>query len=58
MDRPDLVGRAFEVKLKHLADIKSKLFGKCACIMYVIEYQPRGVVNAHIIVKYEGASYS
>lgn len=57
MDRPDLVGRVFKVKLKNLlADLKSKLFGKCAYIMYVIEYQARGVVHAHIIVKYEGAS--
>ncbi|CAM9816892.1 unnamed protein product [Laminaria digitata] len=57
MDRPDLVDRVFKVKLKHLlADQKSKLFGKCAYLMYVIEYQARGVVHAHIIVKYEEES--
>lgn len=56
MDRPDLVDRVFTIKLKHLlANLMSNLFGKCAYIMYVIEYQARGVVHAHIIVKYEGA---
>ncbi|CAM9911239.1 unnamed protein product [Ectocarpus sp. 13 AM-2016] len=51
MDRPDLVNRVFKVKLKHLlADLKSpSIFGKCQYMMYVIEYQARGVVHAHII---------
>ena len=56
MDRPGLVDRVFKVKLKPLlADLKSKLFGKCVYLLYVIEYQARGVVHGHIIVKYERA---
>lgn len=56
MDRPDLVDRVFKATLKHLlADLKST-FSECTYIMYIIECQARGVVHAHIIVKYEGAS--
>ena len=55
MDRPDLVNRVFKMKLRsHLADVKSNLFGKMHYMLYVIEYQGRGCVHAHIIIKFEG----
>lgn len=38
-----------------LADIKSNFFGNMQDMMYVIEYQGRGVMHAHII-KYDGQS--
>lgn len=57
MDRPDLINRVFKVKLKALlAAFKSKLFGKMQYMMYVTEYQGRGVVHAHIIIKHPGQS--
>ena len=54
MDRPDLISRAFKVKLKHLlADLRQGLFGrKGKFMMHVIEWQAKGVVHAHIIVMY------
>ena len=39
-----------------LADLKSNLFGKMHYMLYVIEYQGRGCVHAHIIIKFEGLS--
>ncbi|CAN0552049.1 unnamed protein product, partial [Laminaria digitata] len=58
MDRPDLVNRVFKMKLRFLlADLKNNLFGKMHYYMlYVIEYQGRGCVHAHIIIKFEGPS--
>ncbi|CAN0374873.1 unnamed protein product, partial [Laminaria digitata] len=57
MDRPDLVNRVFNVQLRALlSDLKSKLFDIMQYMMYVIEYQGRGVVHAHIIIKYHGQS--
>ena len=54
MDRTDLVNRVFKMKLRFLlADLKSNLFGY---MLYVIEYQGRGCVHAHIIIKFEGPS--
>ena len=57
MDRPDLVSRVFKMKLRSLlADLKSNLFGKMHYMLYAIEYQGRGCVHAHIIIKFEGLS--
>ncbi|CAL8141391.1 unnamed protein product [Orchesella dallaii] len=52
--RPDLVARVFNLKLKELLeDIKSKnkfLFGEVLAIIYVIEFQKRGLPHAHILI--------
>ena len=55
MDRPDLVNRVFKIKLRELLkDLKSNVFTKQLYGMYVCEYQARGLVHAHIIVKFDG----
>ena len=57
IDRPDLVNRAFKIRLKELLkDLKSKVFGEQAYIMHVIEYQGRGLVHAHIVIAFKGDS--
>ncbi|CAN0357166.1 unnamed protein product, partial [Ectocarpus sp. 13 AM-2016] len=57
MDRPDLVNRVFKIKFKDLlADLKKKVVGKQLYAMHVIEYQARGLVHAHIIIKFKGQS--
>ncbi|CAM9630373.1 unnamed protein product [Ectocarpus sp. 13 AM-2016] len=54
MERPDLISRAFNVRLKSLlAELRNGLFGKAAFILHVIEWQGRGLVHAHIIVRYD-----
>ena len=55
MDRPDLVNRVFKIKLRELLKyLKSTVFTKQLYGMYVCEYQARGLVHAHIIVKFDG----
>ena len=55
MDRPDLVNRVFKIKLRELLkDLKSNVFTKQLYGIYVCGYQARGLVHAHIIVKFEG----
>lgn len=55
MDRPDLVNRVFKIKLRELLkDLKSKVFNKQTYALYVCEYQARGLVHAHIIIKFDG----
>ncbi|CAL4998052.1 unnamed protein product [Urochloa decumbens] len=51
-DRPDIVDRVFELKLKELMnDIKiEKWFGQTIAIVYTIEFQKRGLPHAHILV--------
>ncbi|UYV75635.1 hypothetical protein LAZ67_13000809 [Cordylochernes scorpioides] len=50
--RPDLVARAFNLKLKELLkEIKSGLFGKLTAMVHVIEFQKRGLPHAHILIK-------
>ena len=53
VDRPDLTCRVFQLKLKKLiADLKAgKIFGKFVSMLYVIEYQKRGLPHAHIALK-------
>lgn len=50
-DRPDLVTRVFNLKLKEfLNDItKSYVFGKTCSYVYVIEHQKRGLPHAHCL---------
>ncbi|XP_072080874.1 uncharacterized protein [Arachis hypogaea] len=51
-DRPDIVCRAFKVKLDQLIkEIKTKkIFGRVIAVMYTIEFQKRGLLHAHILV--------
>ncbi|XP_021744629.1 uncharacterized protein LOC110710611 [Chenopodium quinoa] len=51
-DRPDIVARIFRAKvlaLKHLIK-KKKVFGEVATMIYVIEFQKRGLPHAHFLI--------
>ncbi|XP_020994900.1 uncharacterized protein LOC107481086 [Arachis duranensis] len=51
-DRPDMVCRAFKVKLDCLIkDIKAnRIFGRVSAVVYTIEFQKRGLPHAHILI--------
>jgi hypothetical protein len=51
-DRPDLVSRAFNLKLKQLIhDLKTcSAFGPIHAYVYVVEFQKRGLPHAHILL--------
>ncbi|OWZ02814.1 Helitron helicase [Phytophthora megakarya] len=51
--RPDLVTRAFKLKLDAIKDVivKNKIFGKVRALTYVIEFQKRGRPRAHMTIK-------
>ncbi len=51
-DRPDLVTRVFKIKLKELInDIHKKhIFERTIARIYVIEFQKRGLLHAHILI--------
>ncbi|XP_057746430.1 uncharacterized protein LOC130965687 [Arachis stenosperma] len=51
-DRPDMVCRAFKVKLdKLIQDIrKNQIFGRVSAVVYTIEFQKRGLPHAHILL--------
>ena len=51
-DRPDLISRVFNMKLKAiLRDIlKENIFGKVLAYLYTIEFQKRGLPHAHILI--------
>ena len=51
-DRPDLVAQVFKMKKDQLIkDIRSrKIFGKVPAMLWVIEFQKRGLPHAHILV--------
>src|ERR1044071_3751634 len=50
-DRPDLISHVFNMKLKAiLKDIlKENIFGKVLAYFYIIEFQKRGLLHAHIL---------
>lgn len=50
--RPDLIVRVFKLKLKSILEeiTQGNLFGPTAGLIYVIEYQKRGLPHAHIVV--------
>uniref|UniRef100_UPI00358E3D22 uncharacterized protein n=1 Tax=Myxine glutinosa TaxID=7769 RepID=UPI00358E3D22 len=50
--RPDLVARVFHLKLKELIDdiTKKHVLGKVRAFLYVVEYQKRGLLHAHILL--------
>ncbi|XP_021740129.1 uncharacterized protein LOC110706516 [Chenopodium quinoa] len=51
-DRPDLVARIFRAKLIALKNKikKDEVFGKVAAMIYVIEFQKRGLPHAHFLL--------
>ena len=51
-DRPDLISRVFNLKLKALINdiLKNGIFGKVEAHIYVIEWQKRGLPHAHILI--------
>ena len=50
--RPDITNRVFKMRLSELVkDIKQKkIFGETISIIYVIEFQKRGLPHAHILI--------
>jgi hypothetical protein len=51
-DRPDIVARVFEVKLRALlADLtEKKVFGEISGYQAIVEWQKRGLPHAHILI--------
>lgn len=51
-DRPDLIARVFNIKLKALINdiIKNQIFGRTIAHIYVVEWQKRGLPHAHILI--------
>ena len=51
-DRPDLVARVFNLKLKELMTdlMKREIFGKTIAHCYAIEFQKRGLPHAHVLI--------
>jgi hypothetical protein len=50
-ERPDILNRVFRIKLNSLLqDLKQSLLGKPRAMIFVIEFQKRGLAHAHILV--------
>ncbi|XP_070025843.1 uncharacterized protein [Nicotiana sylvestris] len=51
-NRPDLISRVFRAKVEELkTDIsKRNIFGKVVAYMYTVEFQKRGLPNAHFLI--------
>jgi hypothetical protein len=51
-DLPHLIARVFKQKLNHLIDDirKGQIFGVVLAIVYVVEFQKRGLPHAHILL--------
>ena len=51
-DRPDIVIRVFRLKVLQLIDliVKKEVFGKVASLIWVIEFQKRGLPHAHMLI--------
>ena len=51
-DRPDLVARVFQAKLKHLMKLLTKdhFLGRSVGLTFVVEFQKRGLPHAHILL--------
>ena len=51
-DRPDIVVRVFDLKLKAMMDeiTKKNVFGETTAFCYTIEFQKRGLPHAHILL--------
>ncbi|XP_017226413.1 uncharacterized protein LOC108202501 isoform X1 [Daucus carota subsp. sativus] len=55
---PDVIARVFHLKLQQLVDdIKKKnYFGTCLGVMYVVEFQKRGLPHVHMLIWLDSAS--
>ena len=53
-DRPDLISRVFNMKLRALLDDinKKSVLGRTVAHVYVVEYQKRGLPHAHILINF------
>nr|GEU50244.1 helicase [Tanacetum cinerariifolium] len=50
-DRPEVGTHVFKLKLTQLLeDLKKKIFGDCRGVIYVIEFQKRGLPHVHILL--------
>ncbi len=51
-DKLTIIARVFKLKLQSILDdiFKKKIFGKVKANMYVIEFQKRGLPDAHILI--------
>src|ERR1044071_1313938 len=51
-DRPDLISRVFNMKLKAIFNdiLKEDIFGKVLAYLYTIEFQKRGLPHAHVLL--------
>ncbi|CAM9250899.1 unnamed protein product, partial [Laminaria digitata] len=57
LDRSDLCNRVFKIKLKSLMhDLTHNLFGIAQYFLSVTEFQKRGLVQGHLVIKFEGLS--
>ncbi|UYV73842.1 hypothetical protein LAZ67_11001095 [Cordylochernes scorpioides] len=55
--RPDLIARAFKLNLEQLLkEINEGLFGTVKAMVYVIEFQKRGLPHVHILLILNGES--
>ena len=57
-DRPDIVGRVFNIKKDHLIDLieKQNFFGEVAAYVYVVEFQKRGLPHIHMLINLKNSS--
>ncbi|GBN43763.1 hypothetical protein AVEN_55413-1, partial [Araneus ventricosus] len=57
-DRPDIIVRIFNMKLKELLEdiCKHGIFGTVLAYIYVIEFQKRGLPHAHILLTLDSES--
>ncbi|GBM32021.1 hypothetical protein AVEN_161814-1 [Araneus ventricosus] len=57
-DRPDIIVRVFNMKLKELLEAicKHGIFGTVLAYIYVIELQKRGLTHAHILLTLDSES--
>ncbi|XP_063944772.1 uncharacterized protein LOC135146765 [Daucus carota subsp. sativus] len=55
---PDVIARVFRLKLDQLIeDIKkNQIFGVCLGVMYVVEFQKRGLPHVHMLIWLDSAS--
>ena len=57
-DRPDLVARVFQLKVKALCHevVKDQVLGEVAAYIYVIEFQKRGLPHMHMLLTLKAGS--
>ncbi|KAK1350607.1 ATP-dependent DNA helicase [Heracleum sosnowskyi] len=58
LDNPDIVARVFRLKLDQLLDDikKNSYFGVCIGVMYVVEFQKRGLPHVHMLIWLDSTS--